>query len=532
MPQPPEAGSEFRHYLELIRRHLPTLVLLPLVAIVIAAAIAKFVQHPTWEATSELLVSPSGTQSLLQGPTTPDSDRARTVATEIQVLESRPVAAAVASQFPEFSRAPGAVPAVRAEAVGNTDVIAVHVRDKQRRRAAALATAYAQAYLTERNTQLTDAIKAAEAQVQQQIDGLQQQIANYDSEIAGATPDARPTVINTIGPLRDALVTQQSSLRDRLISLEIQSPLQSADAQLVQAALVPGAPVSPRKSLEIAIAGLAGLLIAVAVVVARESLDDRVHSARDVKRVVGDVPLLMTTPAPRRGSRRRHGRPGLAMIDAPSSPAAEALRSFRVAVDALRTNDSIRSILLTSVTSSRDSATMSADLAVAFARAGVPTLLVDADFRHPSIHELFRLENGHGLSDVIADGASINSAMRFVPGIVGLAILTAGGSVRNPSDLLGRPKASRVLASLPFHTPMAPESVEAAAEIMAPRPGLVVLRAPPILDAADAAILAPAARAATILIVANHSTRQPDLRAALETLRAIGAPSPAVILYG
>ena len=77
---------------------------------------------------------------------------------------------------------------------------------------------------------------------------------------------------------------------------------------------------------------------------------------------------------------------------------------------------------------------LAADLAIAFAQLGRPTLLVDTDLRHPQQHVLFNADNTRGLAHALAR----EEVPRFqtVAGLPSLFLLTAGAPPANPLEML------------------------------------------------------------------------------------------------
>jgi protein-tyrosine kinase len=70
-------------------------------------------------------------------------------------------------------------------------------------------------------------------------------------------------------------------------------------------------------------------------------------------------------------------------------------------------------------------------------------LLVDADLRRPSIHDLFGIQNGAGLSDLISNGGS---SMPVVEISSGLSILTAGRHLSSPLAMLTSDRMRTIIA--------------------------------------------------------------------------------------
>lgn len=80
---------------------------------------------------------------------------------------------------------------------------------------------------------------------------------------------------------------------------------------------------------------------------------------------------------------------------------------------------------------------VAANLAVTFSQMGQRTLLVDADMRRPRIHRLFGLEDGAGLSAVLAD-RHVPDTLQRIEGLCDLSVISVGGQPPNPQDLLSR----------------------------------------------------------------------------------------------
>jgi receptor protein-tyrosine kinase len=157
----------------------------------------------------------------------------------------------------------------------------------------------------------------------------------------------------------------------------------------------------------------------------------------------------------RRQSRRREvalwtGTPlvpgrDLVLAHDPDSPRSEALRSLRTEL-LIRTKGRPRSgvVALSSPSSGEGRSQLAAELAIAFAQLGRRTLLIDADLRRPRQHELFGAENTTGLSQVLAQGAE--PWLHGIENLPHLALLTSGGSPRNPVELLSGRRFEQMLA--------------------------------------------------------------------------------------
>lgn len=133
----------------------------------------------------------------------------------------------------------------------------------------------------------------------------------------------------------------------------------------------------------------------------------------------------------------------LIMAHDPCDPRCERVRALRTEL-LLRCESMERAeiIALLSPCAGEGRSLLAADLAIAFAQTGRPTLLVDADLRRPQQHLLFGTDNRQGLSQAIEFGEQ--PQVRTVFGLPRMAVLTAGTVEGDPLELL----SSRSFASI------------------------------------------------------------------------------------
>jgi protein-tyrosine kinase len=149
---------------------------------------------------------------------------------------------------------------------------------------------------------------------------------------------------------------------------------------------------------------------------------------------------------------------------------------------------------------------LTANLAVAFARAGADTVLVDADMRSPRQHELFRAAAGVGLAQLLDRAPTTETEVALRPAAVpGLAVIRAGAARHNPSDALSRPAFGHLLHAL------------------SERHDVVLIDTPAGARHADAELIA--ARAGGALCLARRDrTRYADTERLAASLAAAGTP--------
>jgi Mrp family chromosome partitioning ATPase len=107
---------------------------------------------------------------------------------------------------------------------------------------------------------------------------------------------------------------------------------------------------------------------------------------------------------------------------------------------------------------------------VVLAQADGQTLVVDCDLRKPDLHEMFALDDDHGLADILAERQGWQETWHEVQ--PNLKVVTTGPVSAGTAGLLNLRRFA--------------ESLERTRQEF----DYVILDAPPILTVADAAILA------------------------------------------
>lgn len=168
----------------------------------------------------------------------------------------------------------------------------------------------------------------------------------------------------------------------------------------------------------------------------------------------------------------------------PTLPFAEALRGLRSQL-MLRWFDGSpaqAALSVTSVDRGDGKSFITANLGVVFAQLGERTLVVDADLRHPTQHQIFGVENRMGLSGILGGRAGLEEIIK-VPSMSNLSVLPSGPLPPNPQELLGRQEFSDMLNQLTtmydvilVDTPSAQEASDASVIAQRVRAALIVGR--------------------------------------------------------
>lgn len=128
-------------------------------------------------------------------------------------------------------------------------------------------------------------------------------------------------------------------------------------------------------------------------------------------------------------------------------------------------------------------------------------LLVDADLRHPSVHEVLGLDGSKGLADYLLDDVPLPQLLVH-PNIERLIVLPGGRRILHSAEALTSPKMKGLVEDLKHR--------------YASR--VVIFDLPPLLRAADVLAFSPYTDA-VLLVVEESRTTSEDVERALEFLK-------------
>ncbi|WP_338667650.1 XrtA-associated tyrosine autokinase [Pseudodesulfovibrio methanolicus] len=193
----------------------------------------------------------------------------------------------------------------------------------------------------------------------------------------------------------------------------------------------------------------------------------------------------------------------LVAMNEPVSLAAEEFRKLKqILVRKTKREGFQNTILVTSGTVGEGKSVTAVNLAISLAQEFDHTvLLVDADIRSPSCHELLCMENGYGLSDCLVDGSPISKGL-VKTGIGKLSFLPAGSVVPNVGELLASKRMTESLAEMKNR--------------YADR--YIIIDSPPVLPFAESRNLSRLADA-VVLVIKEGQASQADLRDTIEALQ-------------
>ena len=160
-----------------------------------------------------------------------------------------------------------------------------------------------------------------------------------------------------------------------------------------------------------------------------------------------------------------------------------------------------RSILVTSAAPGEGKTFVCAGLAITLAQ-GVKehALIIDCDLRRPAMAALFGLDNDQGLADHLRHGVELGGLIRKT-GLDKLSLIPAGPPPANPAELLGAEKLPAMISEVSKRYP----------------DRFILLDSPPLLSAAETAILAKLVDG-VVLVVRESRSRREDVIQLVNTI--------------
>ena len=386
---------------------------------------------------------------------------------------------------------------------------------------------------SDRVTALDSQIVATKRTIRERTE---QYVANLESELTRVN-DAINTASARLQRIPEQALEYSKLERNRRISDElmtiVQSQLKEAEisaavsdstASVLDDAVAPTQQTGQSQTLIYTVAVISGLIVGVTVAFLRDWLDTTIRTEKDLASIVG-VAVIGTIPNLQQqarssgyrlpavqddGDRKTHPTAGREY----QTPAAEAYRTLRTNLNYLTPPRAPHIIVITSALPGDGKTTTAVNLAVTLAHQGQRVILIDAETRRGTVHEVFGIPPAPGFFDLMYGQASPGECIRRVQmeggGTIDVLPLGSAPSV-NPADLL-------VAARL-----------EPLFERLRGQYDYVLLDTPPLNLFTDGALIG--AHADALLLVARaDKTDRDELRYAVQQLRNVQVTLAGTIL--
>lgn len=397
------------------------------------------------------------------------------------------------------------LPDIEVEPIAETDLIELRVTAEDPVLAKEVANTVAAILVNQEEEAYAPVAILAKNMLEEEVARLEAELADLDRQYWDlvsqvSAPPERLAELN-----RE--LDQKERLYDELINsygqARINNAMQENMLSIVQPATIPRRPI-PATTLpaRLLITTVAALIGGVALAIVLDQTDQRLFTSRDAEavtrlRVIGRIPRLRS--------------PEERLVGTRDPSPAEAFRQLRSSLLAAPTAGGSQVLLLTSAAPDEGKSTVVSNLAYFMAESGRRVVVVDADMRRPSQHDIFGVENEIGLSSVLNGEHRLGEAVRET-GVPGVHLLPSGPLPPNPAELLSQP--GRLAETL---------------DELRARFDVVLLDSPPALAATDAAVISLLAD--RVLVVLRLARSEADAVAEVRSqFDDIGVPLSGVIV--
>ena len=327
-----------------------------------------------------------------------------------------------------------------------------------------------------------------------QVNGLKSSTQNEQS---------RSVEYNILKRTVDTNRTMYDSLLQRFSQVSAQAGVAANNISQVDTADTPAKPVSPRPLINLALAGVLGLLAAAGFVLLRDKFDDSIRTPEDVPTKLG-LTFLNATPLIDESMTPQEA------LEDPRSALSEAYAALRASIELGHKGGTPRTMAVTSTRQSEGKSTTAFAIARNFAKIGRTVVLIDGDLRKPSLHRLANVHNDKGFSNLLAGLTGIDETLQATD-VPTLSLVAAGPLPPNPAELLSGARLGQLVAEL------------------AERFDMVIVDAPPVLGLADT-ILIGSITETTLFVVEANGSHHGHAKAAVRRLTANGVAMIGALL--
>lgn len=474
------------------------LVLLVAIPVMAASTVYSYTRTPLYAASTNILVRPA-LVSLTVGSRSPELD----AQTESNLATSTAVATLAGETMGSSLTPQQLLKHVSANMVNGTQFLTISFSDADPEMAQQGATAFANAYLEYGRVQAQAVIEQQRAGIDAQLQGVRVRQQEIAARLLELPPDALAR--QGLQSRREVLAGTQLFLQNQLVTL---LTVTSDPGEVVDPAVVPTAPRTPRHEFDIAVGVLLGLGLGVATALLAERGSDAVRTPGELEQRLA-IPALGAIPRVRRLSADR----SLVVAGGQRTLIADAFRRLRTGLLGIVRPTDV-TILVTSAVEGEGKTLTVANLAAALAEIGRRVIVVSADLRRPRLHEIFPSDDRPGLSrglvehtpawELVQDTDVPN--LRFVPS----GVLPDGVE---PVNLL---QSDRMLQLLQTWSSQA---------------DVILLDSPAVLGVPDSLVLARSVDG-VVFVADADADRWDDIVSARDELERAGGDLIATVLNG
>lgn len=349
------------------------------------------------------------------------------------------------------------------------------------------------------------------------IEGLKRTARTADARYATLTGNFKTTetrmggvnqkAIHLEALERDATVNQKllEAMLERAKETIGREQIETPNAKLISAAAPPVAPSYPPKKLILLLSLCGGLMTGSLIALLRESADHTFRRSDEIEQATG-LPVIALVP-----DVKGMTQPTVHVLRKPISGFSESLRKIYVGLQLSEAAQPPKTVMVSSATPAEGKSVIVASLARLLARNGKRVMVIDCDWRAPTMHRVFQRSDKNGLAALLADeGVPLNDVIYNDP-LSGLDVIVSGGWNPHSMHLLTSPRMRAVL------------------QTFAKNYDLVLIDTPPVLVAAEVLQLSRMVDKVLYAVRWGHTRREVALDG-LKQLLEVGADVPGIVI--
>lgn len=255
------------------------------------------------------------------------------------------------------------------------------------------------------------------------------------------------TEIELLKADREKMAQQQARLKEAIDELALIASIDRQDrvgrVRRIEEPRTPDRLYFPRLELMLPLGVIVVVGLTIGVIVLREIVDQRVKGPSDVSmirgvRLLGIVPSADEDPS-------RPASVETAFRDSPTGAVSEGFRQVRGQLVKRLGQSGAKSLLVLSGAPGSGATSAVSNLAMGMAASDLKVLVIDANFRRPALHRVFKLAEGPGLGDVLMHKNTLDEAVQQTS-VANLSLLAAGsGPSRAVPERLATETMSQII---------------------------------------------------------------------------------------
>lgn len=243
-------------------------------------------------------------------------------------------------------------------------------------------------------------------------------------------------------------VSRQQAIKNNIYTFLLEKREETAlqyaaaisDSRIVDLAEADSFPFSPKKSMVMAMAIIAGLAAVAGFIAAKDLMNNKVMFRADIEKGTS-APIIAEIMFDKSG--------GIAIAEGRRTPVAEQFRALRTTLSYIGINGDKKTILVTSSISGEGKSFIAVNLALSLSLTKKKVVLLEFDLRKPKVSKILNVPHHPGISNYLVGHSSLNDILKQpIENNEYLYLLSAGVIPPNPTELILNGRLEHLLATL------------------------------------------------------------------------------------